>query len=118
MNGENSGIKKPFKHKYVMLDDDSDETSIMDLPDERSDKLADKVLLRIAYDTELREKIAALPDLQRVIVDIVNEHEERLSTRHIAREAAKRLGRNVTRHQMEIALAQLATVVGASLWRT
>lgn len=116
-NGENSGLEEPFKHKYVLLDD-SDETSIMDLPDERSDKLADKVLLRIAYDRELREKIAALPDLQRVIVDIVNEHEERLSTRHIAKEAAKRLGRNVTRHQIEIALEQLVIVVGASLWRT
>jgi DNA-directed RNA polymerase specialized sigma24 family protein len=101
---------------YVMLDDHADETPVMELADERSEKLADKVLLHLAFDTELREKIAALPELPRLIVDIVNEHEELLGRRRIAAEATKRLGRKVTRHQVNIALAQLTVIIGASLW--
>ena len=70
----------------------------------------------MAFDTELRAKIESLPELPQAIVAIVEEHEELLGSRRIAAEAAKRLGRKVTRHQVNIALGQLALIIGASLW--
>jgi hypothetical protein len=115
---ESSGDQERVAHKYVSLDDHEDGRPVMELPDERSDNLADKVLRKIAFDKELRERIAALPELHRVIVDIVIEHEEILGSRRIAEEASKRLGRKITRYRVEVASAQLAVVVGASLWLT
>jgi DNA-directed RNA polymerase specialized sigma24 family protein len=114
--GSDSGVEERVAPRYVMLDDDANETPVMELADERSEKLADKVLLRLAFDTELKAKIAALPELQRVIVDIIVEFEEQLGSRRIAAEATMRLGRKVTRYQVDIALAQLAAIIGASLW--
>jgi hypothetical protein len=104
--------------KYVMLDDDTNDAgTIMELPDETSQKLPDKVLLKIASDRLMKEKIAELPELHRAIVKIVTETEECLGARRIADEATKLLGRKVTRYQVERALAQLAVIICASLWR-
>jgi hypothetical protein len=103
--------------KYVPIDDHTRETPVMELVDERSEKLVDKVLRHLAYDELMQDKIAAMPELTRVIVAIVIEHEEALGKRRIAQEATRRLGRNITRHQVITALSQLAVVVGASLWR-
>jgi DNA-directed RNA polymerase specialized sigma24 family protein len=103
--------------KYVSLDDDSNEAgAVMELPDPASQKLAEKVLLLMESDRLMKETIAALPELHRAIVDIVIEAEEYLGSRRIAEEAAKRLGRKVTRYQAEVALAQLAVIISASLW--
>ena len=109
-------VEERIVYKYVMLDDEPDEAPVMELPDEHSDKLADKVLLRLAYDKLMREKIAAMPELTRTIIDIVTEHEESLGSRRIAEEATVRLGRKVTRHQVEVVFTQLSVIVGAALW--
>lgn len=103
--------------KYVMLDDDTnDAKAVMELPDEKSQKLSDKVLLKIASDRLMWEKIAGLPELHRAIVKIVKESDEHLGTRRIAEEATKLLGRKITRYQVECALIQLAVIISAALW--
>ncbi len=114
--GEKPGVEERIVYTYVMLDDEPEEAPVRELPDERSDKLADKVLLRLAYDKLMQEKIAVMPELTRTIIDIVTEHEECLGSRRIAEVATGRLGRKVTRHQVEIALMQLSVIVGAALW--
>lgn len=105
----------PIYPKYVPIDDHTRETPALELVDERSVKLEDEVLRRLAYDELLREKIAAMPELIRVIVAIVIEHEEALGRRRIAQEATTRLRRHVTPHQVVTALSQLAVVIRASL---
>jgi hypothetical protein len=116
--GEDSDAEERIVFKYIMLDDHTDEAPVIELADERSENLVDKVLSRLAYDELMESKIASMPELQRVIVEIVIEFEENLGSRRIAEEAAKRLERKVTRYQVEIALAQLAIIVSAALWRS
>jgi hypothetical protein len=111
-----SGGEGRVAPRYVRPDDDTDEGPATELIDERSMKLPDRVLLRLAFDTEVRAKFEALPELPRTIVAIVEDHEERLGRRRLAEEATKRLGRNITRHQVNIALRLLAQIIGASLW--
>lgn len=101
--------------KYVSIDDHTRETPVMELVDERSVKLVDEVLRHLAYDEFMKDKLAAMPELTRVIVAIVIEHEEALGSRRIAQEASRRLGRDIKRHQVVTALSQLAAVVVAFL---
>jgi hypothetical protein len=115
---EGSDAEERIVFKYVMLDDNTNEASVIELADERSENLVDKVLRHLAYDELMEGKMASMPELQRIVVEIVLEFEENLGSRRIAKEATKRLGRQVTRYQVEIALAQLAVIVGAALWRS
>lgn len=113
--GEEKSADAHIYPKYVSIDDHTRETPVMELVDERSVKLVDEVLRHLAYDELMKDKIAAMPELTRVIVAIVIEHEEALGRRRIAQEATRRLGRNITPHQVVTALSQLAVVIGAFL---
>lgn len=116
--GKDSIAEERIVFKYVPLDHATGDAPGIEIADERSENLVDKVLRKLAYDELMEGKLASAPELQRAVVEIVIEFEENLGARRIAEEASKRLGRKVTRYQVEIALAQLAVIVGAALWRS
>lgn len=84
---------------------------MVDVKDEASQELFDKVVQRLSEDKLMAELLTTQSELKRTIMQIVVRAERQVGRRRLAEIASRMLGRNVTRHEVEVVFSQLREVV-------